>query len=92
MKPEVAFGVVLRELRKRKGLSQEKLAHETEMERNYISLLELGKNSVSLKKIFKLAGALGIGVADLMGMVEAKTLDMAANTREPIDRLRHGCN
>lgn len=70
MEPEVAFGQVLRELRLRKGLSQEKLAHEAEMERNYVSLLELGKNSVSVKKIFHLASALEVGVAELMGLVE----------------------
>lgn len=72
MEPEVAFGLVLRELRLRKGMSQEKLALEAEMERNYISLLELGKNSASVKKIFSLASALGVGVADFMGQVEAR--------------------
>lgn len=72
MEPEVAFGQVLRELRIRNGLSQEKLAHEADIERNYISLLELGRNSVSIKKIFKLAEVLKVSVAELMGMVEAR--------------------
>lgn len=72
MEPEVAFGVVLRELRKRQGLSQEKLAHAADMERNYISLLELGRNSASVKIIFRLARALNISVGEFMGMVEAK--------------------
>ncbi len=70
MEPEVAFGLVLRELRKRQGLSQEKLAHEADLERNYISLLELGRNSASIKTIFKLAPVLGLSVADLMAQVE----------------------
>lgn len=70
MEPEVAFGQVLRELRKRQGLSQEKLAHEADLERNYISLLELGRNSASIKTIFKLAPVLGLSVADLMAQVE----------------------
>ncbi len=78
MEPEVAFGQVLRELRLRKGMSQEKLALEAEMERNYISLLELGKNSASVKKIFSLASALGVGVAEFMGMVEGRV------TAEPV--------
>ena len=72
MEPEVAFGQVLRELRLRKGLSQEKLAEISVMERNYISLLERGKNSASVKKIFSLASALGVGVAEFMGMVEGR--------------------
>lgn len=63
---------MLRELRIRNGLSQEKLAHEADIERNYISLLELGRNSVSIKKIFKLAEVLKVSVAELMGMVEAR--------------------
>lgn len=72
MEPEVAFGQVLRELRLRKGMSQEKLAQEAEMERNYISLLELGRNSASVKKIFSLALALEVSVSEFMTMVEGK--------------------
>jgi transcriptional regulator with XRE-family HTH domain len=72
LEPEVAFGQVLRELRKRQGMSQETLAHEAELERNYISLLELGRNSASVKTIFKLAPVLKMSVAELMGMVEVR--------------------
>ena len=77
MEPEVAFGIVLRELRKQRGLSQEALAHDAGMERNYISLLELGRNSASVKMIFKLAPSLRITVAEFMGMVEKKCVDGA---------------
>ena len=73
MEPEVAFGQVLRELRKRQNLSQETLALESGMERNYVSLLELGRNSASVKMIFKIAPVLGISVADFMTLVEART-------------------
>lgn len=73
MEPEVAFGIVLRELRKRQGLSQEALAHDSDLERNYVSLLELGRNSASVKTIFKLAPVLGVSVSEFMTMVEAKS-------------------
>ena len=73
MEPEVAFGIVLREQRKKRGLSQESLAHEAGMERNYISLLELGRNSATVKMIFKLASALEISVSEFMALVEAKS-------------------
>lgn len=72
MEPEEAFGVVLRELRAKHGLSQEALAHEAGIERNYISLLELGRNSASIKTIFKLAPVLGVTVTEFMRKVEAK--------------------
>jgi len=69
---EKAFGMVLRQLRRRAGLSQEGLAFDAEVDRNYISLLELGRNSASVKTIFKLAPALGVSVTELMGLVETK--------------------
>jgi transcriptional regulator with XRE-family HTH domain len=75
VEPEVAFGLVLRQLRKRRLLSQEELAHKADLERNYISLLELGRNSASVKTIFKLAFALDVAVAELMASVEAKYLE-----------------
>lgn len=71
MEPEIAFGVVLRDLRKKCGLSQEALAHEAGLERNYISLLELGRNSASIKTIFKLAGVLGTAPSKMFEQVEA---------------------
>lgn len=78
MEPEAAFGQVLRALRKRQGLSQEQLGHEAGVERNYISLLELGRNSASVKTIFKLARALGVSVAEFMSMAEVKSKEKKA--------------
>lgn len=78
MEPEIAFGIVLRELRKQRELSQEVLAHESGLERNYISLLELGRNSASIKTLFKLAPVLGVSVSEFMGQVEF-TLNSAKN-------------
>lgn len=72
MEPEVAFGLVLRELRKAKGLSQEALAFEAGIERNYLSLLELGRNSASIKTIFKLSNALGLSPSRLLDLVEIR--------------------
>ena len=79
MEPEVAFGIVLRELRKQCELSQVVLAHESGLERNYISLLELGRNSASIKTLFKLTPVLGVSVSEFMGQVE-NTLAAAKRT------------
>ena len=70
MEPEVALGLVLKNLRKERQLSQEKLAHEAGLERNYISLLELGRNSASIKTLFKLAPVLDLTVTELLSQVE----------------------
>ena len=53
-----AVGAALRELRRRKGLTQEGLALEAGAERAYVSLIERGKNSPSARMLFKLCGIL----------------------------------
>ena len=55
-----AFGRVLRRLRRQAGLSQEKLGFEARLERNFISLLELGRRQPSLQSVLKLSMALGV--------------------------------
>ena len=72
MEPEIAFGLVLRELRKAKSLSQEFVAFEAGLQRNFISLLELGQRSPSIKTIFKLARVLGVTPSKMMALTEAK--------------------
>ncbi len=65
-----AFGKVLRSLRVKAGISQEELALDAEMQRNYISLIELGKNQPTVTSIFKLANALNIAPSKLIKLVE----------------------
>jgi transcriptional regulator with XRE-family HTH domain len=55
-----AFGMALRGFRKTAGFTQEELAFEAGIERNYVSLLELGRNQPTITVIFKLAEALKI--------------------------------
>ncbi|MFL0798427.1 MAG: helix-turn-helix domain-containing protein [Cellvibrionaceae bacterium] len=50
-----AFGQVLRETRTQKGISQEQLALEADIDRSYISKLEQGQYQPSLEKIIALA-------------------------------------
>ena len=66
-------------MRRLRGLSQEGLAFEAEMDRNYLSLLELGRNSASIKTIFKLAPALGVSVAEFMAKVETEAKEKPAS-------------
>ena len=66
MEPEVAFGKVLRVLRKQAGYSQEQLALDADLQRNYISLLERGANSASIKTLYKLASVLNTSPAKML--------------------------
>jgi len=53
-----AFGQALRALRQARGWSQERLALEAGANRNYISLIELGQNSPSVRMVYRLCDAL----------------------------------
>lgn len=67
----LAFGKVLRERRKQAGLTQEKLALEADVQRNYVSLIERGVHQPTINVIFKLAVALKCQPSALVEEVEA---------------------
>ena len=55
-----AFGRVLRDRRLLAKLTQEALAFESGLGRNYISLLELGQNQPTIGTLFRLAAVLKV--------------------------------
>jgi transcriptional regulator with XRE-family HTH domain len=64
------FGAAVRFRRDRLGISQEELAGRAGLHRTYISDVERGARNVSLESIHRLAGALGVSVADLFSRSE----------------------
>lgn len=66
------FGMVLRELREKNNLSQEKLAEYCDLDRTYISLLERGLRQPTISTIFKLSEALHLKPSSMVEMVEFK--------------------
>ena len=61
-----AFAANLRRLRHAKGISQEDLAYEADVNRTYVSKLEKGVSYPGLEIIAKLANALGVEPAVLL--------------------------
>ena len=59
------FGLRIRGLRKKQGLTQEKLAELAKMDYSYLNLIEAGKKNPSLKRIAKLARVLKIPLSEL---------------------------
>ena len=55
-----AFGEALREVRSGRGLSQQDLALESELDRTYISLLERGLRQPTITTLIALADALDV--------------------------------
>ncbi|RMK55036.1 transcriptional regulator [Pseudomonas aeruginosa] len=68
-----AFGKVLRQKRKGLGLTQEQLAHEADIQRNYVSLIERGVNQPTISVLFKLSDALNCKPSELIADVESLT-------------------
>lgn len=60
------FGLVLQSLRLKKGLSQEQLAFECELDRTFISMLERGIRQPSLGTLVKIANALQVKPSKLL--------------------------
>lgn len=62
------FGLHLKKIRQNRGLSQEELAHISELDRTYISGIERGKRNVSLVNIVKIATSLNITPSNLLAV------------------------
>lgn len=78
----LVFGGVLRQLRTDAGLTQEALAHEAGLQRNFVSSLELGHKQPTLSTIYKLSAALKIRPGELLDMVDT-LLSLDGNKHAP---------
>ena len=56
-------GKRIRQLRKNKGLSQETLGYECELDRTYIASVENGKRNISIINLEKIANALNVSLS-----------------------------
>lgn len=65
----VAFGKKLREVRVKRGLSQERLADLANLHRNTVGALERGENNISLLVIAELAKVLHVKPYELIKTV-----------------------
>ena len=66
----IEFGRCIAALRKKRGLSQERLADAAGLHRNFVSLMERGEQQPTLSTIFALANALEISPSGLVRELE----------------------
>lgn len=59
-------GLRIKELRRQKGLSQEKFALEIDMDRTYLASVESGKRNISIVNLKKIANGLNITLSELL--------------------------
>ena len=68
--PERAFGDVLRQLRTDRSLSQEELGDACDSDRTFVSMLERGLVSPTLRTIVKFSNALRIAPSEMIRQTE----------------------
>ncbi len=65
-----AFGERMRDIRRRKGIAQERLALESGLNRGYVGRVERGEQNISLVNICRIAAALRVPPSDLLAWEE----------------------
>jgi transcriptional regulator with XRE-family HTH domain len=75
-----AFARALVKLREQRGLSQEALGLEIGLHRTYISQLERGINSPTLRTIHSLASFFGISLVAFISLVEEELEQLRADS------------
>ena len=62
----IAFGRRVREVRKGKGISQERLAEMADIDRSYMGNIERGEKNITLKKVYDICDALKVEIRELV--------------------------
>jgi transcriptional regulator with XRE-family HTH domain len=70
-----ALGPAIREVRKSRGLSQEKLAEISKLHRNFIGLVERNATVPALDSLIAIADALEIKLSELICLMEQGSED-----------------
>lgn len=63
------LGYKIRILRMEKGISQEKLAEISDLNRSFIGLLERGETNITVKNLESVANALGVDIKNLFDFI-----------------------
>ncbi|KKR06250.1 MAG: hypothetical protein UT34_C0001G0290 [candidate division WS6 bacterium GW2011_GWF2_39_15] len=63
---DVKFGKIVKEMRLKSGLTQEKLAFKADVSSNYIGRIERGMVSPSITVVYSVAKAMGITLKELL--------------------------
>lgn len=68
--PQPALGAAIRQLRDKRGVTQEDLAHDAGVTTGTLSLIERGKSNPAWGTVKSIAAALGVTVAEVAKLAE----------------------
>jgi len=66
----IQFGRCVRELRNKKGYSQEELAFKAGLHRTYIGMIERAEKNITLTNVNKIAKALNTPIYKIFSMID----------------------
>ena len=87
MNTKELLGLRVKEFRKQKKLTQEKLAEIIGVDNGYISKLEVGQNFTSITTLEKIANVLGVELYELFRYTNSKSKDFKEEINTIYDKL-----
>jgi transcriptional regulator with XRE-family HTH domain len=78
-----AFGRAIRELRARRGFSQEDLGFASHLHRNYVGAIERGEINPTFRVLLKLERGLDMPLSELIAKYEELLTEGSADLRRP---------
>jgi XRE family transcriptional regulator, regulator of sulfur utilization len=84
------LGQRLRELRKQRGLSQERLGDQSSLSGKFIGEVERGEKSISIDSLYKVSVALGVPLGQLTNVARSRRATVPSNDAEKIFALVTG--
>ncbi len=81
------LGLKIKEFRKQKKITQEKLAEKLELDVGYISKLEVGRNFPTIGTLEKIANVLDVELYELFKYADIKDKDFKAEINKIYDEL-----
>jgi transcriptional regulator with XRE-family HTH domain len=66
----IALGSAIRRCRRERGISQEELAHRSEIDRSYMSSIERGGQNPGIVSVARIAQAMEMTLTELMAEAE----------------------
>ena len=79
MNIDLAIAKILKKTRENKGISQEQLAFKADLHRTYISQLERGLKSITVKTLFKITESLEIEIDEFIKLVADELENIPSN-------------
>lgn len=71
-----ALGAAVREVRARRGLSQEELGFAGGLHRNYVGGIERGELNITFRILLKVARGLNVPLSELVGLYERNRTEL----------------